>query len=135
MQTCTKCNIIKNVEDFSIQRASKSGRQTHCKMCLSKYGSQWHQTKIGRFQAYKRYAKIRSLSFELTFEKFLSFWDKPCVYCGTIINGVGIDRINNTIGYTIANVCACCKWCNRMKMNYTNEEFITQCIKIVKHVT
>lgn len=69
----------------------------------------------------------RGYSFSLTLEQFKSFWGKPCYYCGGEIEGIGIDRIDNTMGYEINNCVPCCIDCNKMKMTQTLNEFINRC--------
>ena len=77
-----------------------------------------------RFSEVKRGAKIRNYEFSLTFDEFLTFFNKPCSYCGSKIKGIGLDRIDNTRGYFIGNVEATCLICNRMKDVYTKPFFI-----------
>jgi hypothetical protein len=51
--------------------------------------------------------------------------DPPCVYCGSLIRGIGsgLDRINNSKGYIIDNVNPCCGTCNDIRGdNLTVEE-------------
>ena len=84
-----------------------------------------------RFTRYKSGAKIRSIPFELSKEQFLSFWNKSCHYCGEKIEGVGLDRLDNSKGYSIKNCVSCCTDCNKMKMTKTVEKFIKKCYTIV----
>jgi len=85
---------------------------------------------------YKRDAKRRGLKFELTEEQFIKITKMNCHYCGARPNNIskssdcygeyvynGIDRINNSKGYTIDNVVPCCKICNYAKHNLTLKEF------------
>jgi hypothetical protein len=90
------------------------------------------KTPKGRFNHIKSGAIHRGYSFSLTFERFMNLWGKPCHYCGTNINGVGIDRIDNTVGYELTNCVPCCKTCNVMKNTQTQEEFINRCMTISK---
>lgn len=46
------------------------------------------------------------------------------------VNMNGIDRVNNSKGYTIENSVSCCKECNRMKMNMDRTLFLEKCFKI-----
>lgn len=87
-----------------------------------------------KFGHYQHNAKNRGFSFELTFEQFMTFWQKPCHYCGNNIETVGIDRVDNTIGYTLQNSVSCCKICNDMKKVLSVNEFITQCKRIVNNL-
>ena len=49
------------------------------------------------------------------------------------IRANGIDRINNSIGYTMENCVPSCTNCNEMKMDRTEQEFISHAYDIVKH--
>jgi hypothetical protein len=83
-----------------------------------------------KFLIYKNSAKSRGIPFELTFEQFMTFWQKPCYYCGNSIPTIGLDRVDNTKGYTMDNVVPCCKVCNRLKTSFPQDVFIEQCQKI-----
>jgi hypothetical protein len=74
---------------------------------------------------YRRNAKIRSVIWELTKEQFNSLIAQECKYCGhTGPTGfVGVDRVDNTLGYTFHNCVPCCRWCNWGKNERTLEEF------------
>ena len=88
------------------------------------------QTDNSKFRQYQGSAKIRGLEFSLTKEQFVEIFHKKCSYCGD--EARGIDRINNLIGYTFENSTSCCKICNKMKIHYSKDFFITHCKKIVK---
>lgn len=93
---------------------------------------------------YKTRAKKRGLEFELTFEQFLKITAQKCHYCGEppaqkhIVNRKwqtafiynGIDRINNSMGYTNLNCVPCCKICNTMKGTLDYDTFKKQVKKI-----
>ena len=97
---------------------------------------------------YKQYingAKKRNIQFELTIEDFQKLTQMNCHYDGsppkhvtkqsnTISNypeaeahGVyisnGLDRIDNTKGYTLENVVPCCKICNYAKHSLSQKEW------------
>jgi hypothetical protein len=89
------------------------------------------KTPNGKYSYYKATAKRRDIEFNLTLEQFTELWNKPCYYCGDEIKTIGVDRVDNTKGYQVDNIVPCCAWCNKMKLNYTKEEFINHCEKIV----
>ena len=93
------------------------------------------KTPRGRFHQIKNGAIHRKYLFSLTYEQFLTFWNKPCYYCGNNIDGVGIDRMNNSIGYEMLNCVPCCIECNIMKNTKDLNQFLTKCKKIVSHLT
>ncbi len=107
------------------------------------YGEAAKNTK---YADYKRKAKNRNISFELTIDDFSKITQQDCHYCGIepyrtvkttnktgeyIYNG--IDRINSNEGYTINNVVACCRHCNQAKSNMTMEEFNQWIIRLFNH--
>ena len=72
----------------------------------------------GQYGMYRRSAKRRKKFFNLTFEQFKSFLHVPCHYCGSITkNIIGLDRVDNNIGYLMDNCVSCCKVCNIGKNN------------------
>jgi len=107
------------------------------------------------YSTYKRNALNRLLKFSLSFAEFTDLIKMNCHYCGsepqsfnkylnkngeqkrvnkrykestillaeTKING--IDRKNNTQGYTTNNSVPCCLICNRAKNNMGYEEFLS----------
>jgi len=85
-----------------------------------------------RYSQYQKGAVSRNHAFELTEEQFMTFWDKPCHYCKQPINGIGIDRLDNSIGYLIDNCVPCCTVCNMMKFKQSYKHFIAKCAQIAK---
>lgn len=91
--------------------------------------------------AMKHNAKNRGYVWELENEEVLAIMDLPCYYCGRLgTNGRthmrlgktysgynGIDRRNNSKGYTKENSVPCCKQCNIAKGTLTLDEFIELC--------
>lgn len=68
--------------------------------------------KIRHFVLQKR-EKFRSAP--MSFISYLKLCAKPCYYClGPTIDktGIGLDRVNNRLGYTVKNVVPACKSCN-----------------------
>jgi hypothetical protein len=51
---------------------------------------------------------------------------------GATIRYNGVDRLNNTQGYSADNCVSCCKFCNIAKGTRTKEEYL-ECIKRVAH--
>lgn len=82
------------------------------------------------FKMYERNAKKANRDFSLTLAFFSTFWQKPCFYCGEDIDTIGIDRIDNSIGYIEDNIVSCCKLCNLMKRSLSQKEFLLKCRKI-----
>lgn len=95
---------------------------------------------------YKRHAKDRNLSWNLTYEQVEKIIQQPCFYCGCEksnrkvtknckegFDHNGIDRIDNNIGYEIKNVVPCCKICNYAKSNMSQKDFILWAVKVANH--
>jgi len=101
----------------------------------------------------KRAAKNSKRIFLLTREEFVRESTKPCYYCNAEprqppwglrskklkinwFNGIpklnGLDRKDNSFGYTIDNVVPCCKTCNFAKGAMTVNEFIALAHKVVR---
>jgi hypothetical protein len=88
------------------------------------------------YECYKKNALKRNYEFKLTKEEFKKVVTGPCFYCGNQntqekgddqSNGkfkyTGIDRYDNTKGYTTDNCVPCCRTCNMMKGTMTAIEF------------
>jgi hypothetical protein len=73
----------------------------------------------------------RGLEYSLTKEQYDELIYKACHLCG-FKNGVGngLDRQDNSVGYTYENVLPCCSTCNMMKSFYMKDEFIKHMSKI-----
>lgn len=91
---------------------------------------------------YKQSAKNRGHSFKLTRKQFKNLTQLNCFYCGCEpsrefksnsgnFNGNyiynGIDRMDNSKGYTLKNCVSCCWECNYMKRDINKKEFIARC--------
>lgn len=98
--------------------------------CWKKHPEYKILTPRRRFNQYKGGAKKRNKEFKITFEEFLSFWQKSCHYCGNEIKTIGLDRTDNKIGYEINNLKSCCFICNKMKGEQNEKEFLQQCTQI-----
>jgi len=97
------------------------------------------------YRAYKHGAKKRNLEWKLTKEQFRNMTKEDCHYCGRSpsksigknLNGEyiynGLDRMNNSIGYTEENVVTCCWGCNHIKGDIDKEDFIAQINKIYEY--
>ncbi len=92
----------------------------------------WYSTPERCIKPYIKNALNRNLEFNLSLEEFKSFWQKDCHFCSDTINTIGIDRLDNNLGYTLENVVSCCKICNFMKRNLSVEDFLTKCKRITE---
>lgn len=89
------------------------------------------------YDRYKLGAERRGHDFLLTREDIEELVFQKCYYCGKEpylkqsrkqINGNpcmnGIDRVDNSLGYTKENCVTCCKQCNYAKHEMSQEEFL-----------
>jgi len=86
-----------------------------------------------KYDTYKYNAGRRGYDFNLTYEQFMTFWQQDCYYCGSNQETVGIDRVDNTVGYQMDNVVSCCRYCNLAKRAETKEDFINWARRLVAH--
>ena len=84
------------------------------------------------YDRYKYSAERRNVVFELNLEEFKSYWKKPCSYCGGEIQTIGLDRIDNDLGYIKENITPCCTVCNLSKRGMLAEDYISHCVKVAK---
>lgn len=70
-------------------------------------------------------AKQRGLAWTISIAEYEKLISCKCFYCDNTIEpyGGGLDRINSALGYTPENVVPCCRTCNVMKNDLTQEEF------------
>lgn len=88
---------------------------------------------------YRYYASARGYVYELGFNHFKKLIFSDCIYCSTKpfnfstkvktkttdkVYYNGVDRVDNSIGYTIDNSVSCCRRCNSAKNNKSKEEFL-----------
>jgi len=88
------------------------------------------------YNDYKNRAEKKKLAFSLTQESFKQEVVKDCYLCGkqnTDAHCNGLDRVDNTKGYTHDNVRSCCGNCNYMKRNYSYDLFLEKCKRIHEH--
>ena len=88
------------------------------------------------YSSYKKSAMRRNYPWELTIDEFKVLTKQDCYYCGIPPSNIvykgftnggyltnGVDRINNLLGYTLANARSCCKQCNIAKGVLSEDEF------------
>lgn len=76
-----------------------------------------------RYAVARAGARNRALAFDLDPLQYRALWGKPCHYCGSAITTIGLDRIDNAVGYTAENTVPCCWVCNSWKGTFTMDEF------------
>ncbi len=100
------------------------------------------ENALGRvYSDYRKSARVKGHSFELSREQLGILIKEDCYYCGgepsnsfiyheKTITYQGIDRKDNSKGYTPDNVVPCCIICNKMKNTLSSDEFLSHIDKI-----
>lgn len=138
---CDYCGKTKEYPSYYFKKG-------HCSCECEGWQNEWSE-KVGRkpmpnhqshvniiYNHYKRGARDRGLAFELTNEQVRELIEQECYYCGqkpvvryTAVGCAGeyewngIDRVDNSKGYTPDNCVPCCKLCNFGKRDLTLAEF------------
>jgi hypothetical protein len=87
---------------------------------------------------YTKSSRVRCLKWELGDPLALELFYSPCHFCGDAPSRIlkssrgrlapkmvsGIDRMNNSEGYVIGNVLACCVRCNYAKHDMGYEDYV-----------
>ena len=102
------------------------------------------------YNLYRRAAILRGYKFCLSVTEVAGMILQPCHYCGATgsmswslnrkqggqdrISYNGIDRVDNSLGYSISNCVPCCKMCNNIKKAYTLDVLMDWVARIHKHM-
>ena len=124
-------------------------RSCGCERLSFQHGDKWKSKSMRLGTAfrlclskYTQNAKHRDLPWELTEEQFRVLTSSPCYYTGEMPSTVskarsgevylynGIDRLDNSKGYTTDNCVTCCWDVNMMKMDLPLSRFLELCRKI-----
>jgi|SRR5271157_1302720 len=127
------CGIEKEIASGSLIRGSSKSCGCLQKNVARKGNLPGESTKRALIQGYKRGAKNRNLTWELTAGEFFTLVNSPCHYCGAppylrkvqpdfLANGV--DRVDSSLGYLIKNVVPCCKFCQFAKRDMSYSDFL-----------
>jgi len=126
---CEECNRSKHVYHpwFFIDKAKIiSGIKTPTPDFYKKWDIYFSRSIARSYNVYKKEAESRSIPFQITEIEYDTITRSPCYLCGyKQTNGIGIDRIDNSIReYNMLNSRPCCGSCNIMKNYMKNDEFI-----------
>lgn len=143
-KVCLLCNESKDINQFTLstktylrERWNNKTKQyeltppkysSYCKECHKIKTKAWRISVDARYKKLLGNKQLRGLATNISKEDYTNLISSPCYYCGKITLGVeqggGLDRLDNSKGYTLDNVVACCSECNCMRMHhYTSDEF------------
>ena len=94
----------------------------------------YYRTPKGKYASLKATSKGRKIDFLLSFDEFMTFWQKPCSYCGNFIELAAIDRIDSSKPYELNNCVSCCSRCNYMKLQMSVDEWCDSMLKVLVHL-
>ena len=137
---CKNCNYIKNTMDIGsfirkcIEISIFNGKDEYESDIRLDFHSGINLVgNSGDYKKYKSRAENKdNMVFDITKEKFNEIVKSDCYLCGNTNpkQRIGIDRFDNSIGYTIDNCKPCCNYCNIMKKDLDHEAFINCVYKI-----
>ena len=162
IKRCKICNIEKPISEFHKMNGCLYGVRTTCKECrkterkeysklphvieknknyyqnnkevIRKRLNDYYWTLTCQYHEYLKRSKKSKIEFNLSKGDCKNFYNVKCYYCGEDYKGLGIDRIDNNLGYIVENVRPCCKFCNFMKHTSTEFEFYNRILKIYNNL-
>lgn len=148
---CIDCGEVKPIESFHNTRVRVDGKSSVCKPCIAVRNDKAKSTVRGyaRYKIYhaKKYSDRIGRKFSITFHDVLELWELQrglCYYTGTqmmhVMNGgddyidwdgMSIDRIDSSRGYTRDNIVLCKLIANLSKSNMTQSQYFDLCQQVV----
>ena len=150
VKTCFKCKQQKTLNLFFKHKQTADGYHSWCKICCREGNDRSRQklnsTIEGRARVFLRNARNsaakRGQVFALTTADIVKCWKDQlgvCAYSGrpmTLdsgqLNTVSIERIDSTIGYTLDNTILVCQAINRMKSDFSFDDFYALCSDVAE---
>lgn len=148
-KVCARCGEVKELEEFHRNKVLKDGRNSYCKVCDSRLTKEYHsrspedRLKMSLNTA-RGTARRKGLPFEVTIDQMVNMWeaqDGRCFYTRVPMTfggsntpeSVSIDRVDSSKGYVVDNIVLCGTYVNRMKNEFSVEEFVHWCRLVVEH--
>lgn len=147
---CTKCQQVLPVAAFALTLSMGRYRpRASCRECSNKQTRDWYRrddirewrrekarTLEGRYLGLKTKAKARKQELTLSLAQYKELNSQPCHYCqGTLPEaGSGLDRLDNSKGYSLDNVVPCCGVCNVMKSTFWSAAEFKEIGEIVRRL-
>jgi len=144
-KTCFSCKQTKPLSMFFKSKQTTDKHHSWCKICCTE-GNKRSREKLnatieGRSKEFLRNAKNaavkRKQDFTVTPRDIVKCWEDQfgiCAYSGRemtlkagSLNTVSIERIDSDIGYVPQNIVLVCQAINRMKSDFSFEDFYDLC--------
>lgn len=132
---CRNCNFIKK----SLDPTTFIERCQHIAYMHGGVGvtspASWSANRCVSFRGYVARAKRKGLSFDLTRHDYNALVNGACFYCKRAADDLhvnGIDRMDNSAGYTLNNCVTCCSECNQMKAGMNNVDYVDHCKRVAR---
>jgi hypothetical protein len=123
VSACTLCNYLKHAMPIDLFFMRIEHLLTYSgKICGNLHPESFPNVLSGDYNTFEKNAIERNLEFHLSRNEFAQIIKNQCYLCGKeprINHRNGVDRFNNSIGYTIENARPCCSTCNIMKNRYS----------------
>jgi len=91
------------------------------------------------FKVYEKRARKKGYEFDIDLPFFWQLVWEDCVYCGAKPSNEcrgfkynGLDRVDNTVGYTRSNTVPCCARCNGIKGKYLTFREMVLVMEVLK---
>lgn len=139
--------VLRDGTTLQLGRSRSCGHTRFTEEVIKKRSLKQRKADSPQRLAYRSYyyaARSRGYEFNLTQEEFNRITIEPCFYCGNppsmekksryssaIING--IDRKDNSKGYSFGNCVPCCTRCNLMKLYSDSGDFLGHISRIFYH--
>jgi hypothetical protein len=159
---CTVCEMIYDniIMNFDIHKKNKNGTTAYtgqCKHCMQKIRSNrntLYRTQIDLYvrrllPAIRCRAKEEGLDFDLTKQDLVDIWNLQNGFCyytnqkldlqaakehkkAPHINFPSVDKLTPHLGYVRSNIVWCLYGVNRMKNNFSKDQFVQFCKEVIK---
>ncbi len=134
---------------YKFSNAIKDEKNLTCKSCAPTGRPRIADNGAHVNYAFARYikgAQARNIDFFISKEEFRKLIESDCKYCGVApeakkthvnltgeYNWTGVDRVDNSKGYTLENSVPCCHRCNFAKADRDVDEFLEWASRIYLH--
>lgn len=143
---CAKCGARKStLTDFFRHSSTQDGFHSWCKLCCKEGSERSREKKYSTFEGRittflrtcAKSAEKRGHKCTITRQDLIDLWlsqDGLCYYSDLPMEikpaestSVSVERLDSNVGYTRENTVLCCNAINRMKSDFTVDEFIHFC--------